>query len=109
MRGAGSDSFSLFVLQSGWLSRQFRDCNGESNGIALPDSVLQEEKFCEGNSSEVVDNSVVDNSVVRLRMFLQDHSDPLSCFRPPVLQSQSTWAVSPGEKSLSRSSVNLLS
>ena len=80
-RGAGSDSFSLFVLQSGWLSRQFRDCNGESNGIALPDSVLQEEKFCEGNSSEVVDNSlvdksvvdnsVVDKSVVRLRMFLQ--------------------------------------
>ena len=59
-------------VQSGWLSRQFRDCNGESNGIALPDEVLQGEKFCDGNSSEVLDNSLVS-----IRMFLQDLTVPL--------------------------------
>ena len=51
-------------LQSGWLSKQFRDCNGESNGIALPEDVQQEEKFCDGNKTELVENSLV-----RVRMF----------------------------------------
>ena len=31
------------------MARKFRDCNGESNGLALPPTVLQQEKFCDGN------------------------------------------------------------
>ena len=43
--------YNMFV-QSDWLARKFRDCNGESNGLALPPTVLQEEKFCDGNTSQ---------------------------------------------------------
>ena len=52
------------------MSKQFRDCNGESNGIALPEEVLQQEKFCDGNRTELGDNSLV-----RRRMVSASDSD----------------------------------
>ena len=37
----------ILILQIDWLSGEFRDCNGESNGVAIPSNILAEEKFCD--------------------------------------------------------------
>ena len=43
--------FNMDKLQSDWLAGEFRDCNGESNGIELPEDVLLEEGNCSDKSA----------------------------------------------------------
>ena len=35
------------MSQSDWLAGEFRDCNGESNGISLPKDVIDGEADCD--------------------------------------------------------------
>ena len=42
------------VLQEEWNNQQFRDCNGVSNGIDLPDAVLQIENSLGGVAGEAL-------------------------------------------------------
>ena len=39
------------ILQSDWLAGEFRDCNGESNGMELPEDVIQDEGNCSDNKA----------------------------------------------------------
>lgn len=39
------------LQQSDWLAGEFRDCNGESNGLELPVDVLREEGNCSDNKA----------------------------------------------------------
>ena len=44
--------FKRFTSKDEWLNLQFRDCNGESNGIDLPEEVLRQENLLGGVAGE---------------------------------------------------------
>ena len=48
--------FNFHIFKNDWLAGEFRDCNGESNGINLPDDVLKEEVNCSDDKGNTTAN-----------------------------------------------------
>ena len=63
----------LYPLQSGWLAGEFRDCNGESNGISLPLDVILNEALCDDEDDYDEDNNqTTENVLVVIRALIRN-------------------------------------